>query len=118
MSNADYQKLSAANNALRNLRSKNAIKRNEIKKLTDRITQLEAEFLESKANLDRYEMALTEDSLVEQIYKWKFIWLDVKGTDEADRKNYFDRAYRIDANMIYSLAKIIAREALNPREKE
>ncbi len=56
---------------------------------------------------------LSEEAIVKVITEWKFAWMNVKGTDEADRKNYFDRAFGIDANMKYGLARRIGI-MLNP----
>jgi hypothetical protein len=50
---------------------------------------------------------LNERWLVEQILEWKYAWMDVKGTDERDRENYFHRAFGVDANMQYNLARRI-----------
>lgn len=57
---------------------------------------------------DSYHVAkslITETNLEEIILQWQRSWMDVKGTDEKDRKNYFNRAAGIDANMRYSLAR-------------
>lgn len=43
--------------------------------------------------------------------------MDVKGTDERDRANYNRRAFGIDANMKYSLARMIEK-AINPGSGE
>jgi hypothetical protein len=63
-----------------------------------------------------------EAFFVHIIEKWQHTWMDVKGTDERDRQNYFNRASKIDANMRYSLArmltKYIAEQALSEGEKE
>lgn len=48
-----------------------------------------------------------EHQLEEVILKWQRKWMDVQGTDEQDRKNYFERSAGIDANMRFSLARMI-----------
>lgn len=50
---------------------------------------------------------ITEENLEEVILNWQRAWMDVRGTDEKDRKTYFNRAAGIDANMRFSLAKRI-----------
>lgn len=62
---------------------------------------------EKDKRIERLRDALNEHWLVEQITKWKHAWMDVKGTDERDRKNYFNKAFGIDANMKYDLARRI-----------
>ena len=53
---------------------------------------------------------LNEGFFLELISRWKFVWMDVKGTDHKDRENYHRRAFGIDANMQYSLARMIEAE--------
>lgn len=53
----------------------------------------------------------SKEMLLDVIQGWQFAWMDVKGTDEQDRKNYFNRAFGIDANMRHDLAKRL-REAM------
>lgn len=53
-----------------------------------------------------------ENQVEEVILKWQRKWMDVKDTNEFDRKNYFDRSAGIDANMRFSLAKMIIEEFL------
>lgn len=68
---------------------------------------------------EELKQKLTEQNLVEIIYKWKHIWMDVKGTDQRDRENYFSRAFGVDANMIYSLARLLQKElGVEQDEKE
>ena len=50
---------------------------------------------------------LTEDYFERIIMKWQRNWMDVKGTDEKDRRSYFERSAGIDANMRYGLAKML-----------
>jgi len=50
---------------------------------------------------------LTKDDILFVITKWKMDWMNVKGTDEVDRKNYFDRAFGVDSNMKHDLARRI-----------
>lgn len=51
-----------------------------------------------------------ENQLEEVILKWQRKWMDVQGTNEQDRKNYFERSAGIDANMRFSLARMIKEE--------
>lgn len=48
-----------------------------------------------------------EHQLEEIIIKWQMIWMNVQGTDEKDRENYLSRANGIDANMRFSLARML-----------
>lgn len=50
-----------------------------------------------------------EEFFVSVIEKWQFTWMDVKGTDEKDRANYYSKAHMIDANMRYSLARMLVK---------
>lgn len=50
-----------------------------------------------------------EEFFVTIIEKWKFTWMDVKGTDEKDRESYYRRAHLVDANMKYSLARMLVK---------
>ena len=52
---------------------------------------------------------LDEEFFLDIITKWKFEWMDVKGTDERDRSNYYSRAFGVDANMKYSLARMLEK---------
>lgn len=52
----------------------------------------------------------SEDKLLGVIESWQFAWMDVKGTDEQDRKNYFKRAFGVDANMRHDLARRLRGE--------
>lgn len=62
---------------------------------------------EKDKRIERLREALNERWLVERITEWKHAWMDVKGTDERDRNNYFNRAFGVDANMKYDLARRI-----------
>lgn len=48
-----------------------------------------------------------EHQLEDIILTWQRKWMDVKGTSEQDRKNYFERSAGIDANMRFSLARML-----------
>lgn len=48
-----------------------------------------------------------EHQLEELILTWQRKWMNVQGTTEQDRKNYFERSAGIDANMRFSLARMI-----------
>lgn len=56
---------------------------------------------------------LDADEVRQVILDWKHGWMNVTGTDEADRQNYFHRAFGVDANMQYGLARRF-RERFNP----
>lgn len=49
----------------------------------------------------------TEAELIKVIEGWKHFWMNqIKNTgDQADHDNYFRRAFGVDANMKYNLAK-------------
>lgn len=60
-----------------------------------------------------YEQArkeLTEAALVKVIEEWKFGWMNVTGTNEEDAARYRRRAFGIDANMIYGLARRLQKQ--------
>ena len=57
----------------------------------------------------------TEAEFVKIIEEWKHAWMNVTGTDEADASNYFERAFGIDANMKYDLARRLVK--MKPIEK-
>lgn len=46
-----------------------------------------------------------EERLVDIISQWKHAWMNVRGTDERDQMNYYTRAFGVDANMKYDLAR-------------
>lgn len=67
---------------------------------------------------ENLHMLVDENFFSEVIAKWKHRWMyDVTGTNEEDRKNYFNRAYGVDANMRYDLAKMLEL-AIKNLEKE
>lgn len=51
---------------------------------------------------------INKETFLYVIEQWQFSWMDVKGTDKQDAKNYFRKASGIDANMRYDLAKRLA----------
>lgn len=55
--------------------------------------------------------ALKQENIVNKIMEWKAFWMNQNQNDEADRKNYFDRAFGVDANMKYDLARRISELA-------
>lgn len=59
----------------------------------------------------------TEEKMLEVVRKWKHFWMNQKQNSEADYKNYFERAFGIDANMTHHLAKMITDEMLQPDER-
>lgn len=73
---------------------------------------------DAEAVIEKLIEGLNEEKLVQIIYDWKHGWMDVQGTDEQDRKNYFSRAFGVDANMVYSLAKQLREKILAEIESE
>lgn len=65
--------------------------------------------------LDQNEKYKDKEHYLKIILKWKYLWMDQTQNSEADRKNYYSRAFGVDANMQYSLAKMLA-EAHFPKE--
>lgn len=57
-----------------------------------------------------------QEFVQKEIEEWKFSWMNVEGTDEEDKNNYFHRAFLIDANMVYDLAKRLSK--IYTKEKE
>lgn len=57
------------------------------------------------AQSPKVEESLSHEEILKEITAWQHEWMNVTGTDERDRKNYFERSAGIDANMRYSLAK-------------
>lgn len=68
------------------------------------------EQLQSKhtALLEQVEK-LNKDFFLGIIDEWQLNWMNVTGTNEADRSNYYSRAFGVDANMRYSLARMICK---------
>ena len=66
---------------------------------------------DKRLKLAAIDEALSEENLAEIIHKWKHFWMNQTQNSEEDRKNYFDRAFGIDANMKYHLVSKI-RDAL------
>lgn len=60
----------------------------------------------------------TQQIFLDVITEWKHKWMDVKGTDERDRENYNRRAFGVDANMKYSLARMIMKKINPPALKQ
>lgn len=52
-------------------------------------------------------MNTREELIRSVIERWQLHWMDIKGTNEDDQKNYFKRSHGIDANMRHDLAKRI-----------
>ena len=48
---------------------------------------------------------LTEQNILEAIEEWQFFWMNQRQNSQADYLNYRSRAFGIDANMRYSLAR-------------
>lgn len=47
---------------------------------------------------------VNRESILEVCREWKGFWMDQTQNSEEDRKNYFNRACGVDANMIHHLA--------------
>lgn len=56
---------------------------------------------------EKLKILPTKDKLLGVIMSWKYGWMDVRGTDEKDRKNYYSRAFGVDANMQHGLARML-----------
>ncbi|WP_413581079.1 hypothetical protein [Bdellovibrio sp. HCB288] len=75
--------------------------------LQQHIFNLESDLTRHKGMLEKF----TEDNIAKIIMEWKSFWMNQTQNSEEDRKNYFNRAFGVDANMKYDLARRIA--ALN-----
>jgi len=53
----------------------------------------------------------TEDNVRKVILEWKHTWMNQHANSQEDHENYFRRAFGIDANMQYDLARKIAAMA-------
>lgn len=51
-----------------------------------------------------------KDKALKIIEDWKMFWMNQTQNSEADRKNYFNRAMGVDANMKHHLADMISSE--------
>lgn len=80
-----------------------AIKKKDIEKSISKFI----DYLEHDHPVSKEEKEERIEVMEEIIMKWQRSWMDVKGTDEKDRKNYFERSAGIDANMRFDLAKRI-----------
>jgi len=67
---------------------------------------VDADVLEAKLEkfFDRREV-----ELVEVIEEWLRTWMNVTGTTPEDAANYHRRAFGVDANMRYSLARLLIK---------
>lgn len=55
--------------------------------------------------------ALKYEAVLKIIQEWKYFWMNQSQNSEEDFKNYFDRAFGIDSNMMHHLAKLISESA-------
>lgn len=58
------------------------------------------------------EDCLHEESILEVLRKWKSSWMNQTQNSEADRANYFTRAFGVDANMIHSAANRVSKSLM------
>lgn len=56
--------------------------------------------------------AFTEHEILEVVREWKHFWMNQTQNGEADYKNYFNRAFGIDANMSHHLAKMLYKKQI------
>lgn len=61
----------------------------------------------------RLREVLSKDKLLEVIEEWQMIWRN-QNINPEDTKRYRRRALSVDANMRYSLARMIHQKALTP----
>ena len=61
---------------------------------------------------------MSEEKILKIIFEWKCAWMNQDQNSEADRLNYFDRAFGIDSNMQHSLAKRLHESFLEEKRKE
>lgn len=47
---------------------------------------------------------MNKEFFLKLIREWKFSWMNQTQNSQEDYQNYFERAFRIDSNMIHSLA--------------
>lgn len=66
------------------------------------IKRLEAELVELKSR------QVSKDRILEIIRSWQMFWTNQYQYDERDFRNYFRRAFGVDANMKHHLANTIA----------
>lgn len=50
---------------------------------------------------------MNEEFFIQVIEKWKAYWMNQRQNSTEDYENYFRRAFGVDANMKYSLAKML-----------
>lgn len=53
----------------------------------------------------------TKDTFLDVIEMWQGVWMNQTQNSEADRANYFRRAFGVDANMRHHLARLLAEDA-------
>ena len=56
---------------------------------------------------------ITKERLLEVVEEWQQGWMSVTGTNDEDAKNYWRRAFGVDANMRYGMARMML-EHLQP----
>jgi hypothetical protein len=52
---------------------------------------------------------MTKEEATQLVEDWKYFWMDQTQNSEEDRKNYFSRAFGVDANMQHHLAGLISK---------
>lgn len=58
-----------------------------------------------------------EEFFLKIVEEWKHYWMDQTQNSEADRENYFSRAFGVDANMKHDLARRLAKKVSSPSVK-
>lgn len=61
---------------------------------------------------------LEKEKFLKIIDEWKCFWMNQRQNNEADFQNYFRRAMGVDANMEHSLARMLAKHALDERASQ
>lgn len=54
----------------------------------------------------------TKDHFKEIVENWKMYWMSQRQNSKEDYENYWRRAFGVDANMMHSLADMIAKDPL------
>lgn len=60
--------------------------------------------------------SISESDVLEAVTQWKHFWMNQTQNSEADRKNYFDRAFGVDSNMKHDLARRIVQKIREARK--
>ena len=75
-------------------------------------------YKELRAENERLKPMISERFMVDLVTEWKHFWMNQTQNNEQDRKNYFHRAFGVDANMKYDLANRIVKALRGADEKD